>query len=285
MKRLPLAASFLLFIALCASAAYWAMQLFKPPVRPVAAPPRAAVADVRPEAAASLFGGRSGPTAVASNYQLRGVIFSGSPHDSVAILSVDGKPAQAVRVDAEVAPGVKIKEVHREYVLLSDGGVTKRVDLPENAKGQGGLAMAPAPTPGRNGAAPNQSPAIGRPPQLTPPPAATPAAPAPATPTTAPPTVVVSPPPSQGTTSSGGVTGNAAAPAAIPTPVPAIPAQPVPQGTAAAPATPGTSNPLQSGTAVPLAPATPMSPPQSYTPFTGQVPPGTPGPNTPLQSR
>ena len=33
MKRLPLITSFVLFIALCVSAAYWAMQLFKPPLR------------------------------------------------------------------------------------------------------------------------------------------------------------------------------------------------------------------------------------------------------------
>lgn len=148
MKRLPLVVSFLLFIALCASIAYWAMQLFKPPLRPVAAPPQTAQAEVRPEAAAALFGGRAEKAAVASNYQLKGVIFSGSPRDSVAILSADGKPAQAVRVDMEVAPGVTVKEVHREYVLLLDGGATKRVELPESAKGQVELAnLAPVPVP------------------------------------------------------------------------------------------------------------------------------------------
>ncbi len=31
MKRLPLITSFVLFIALCVSAAYWAMQMFNPP--------------------------------------------------------------------------------------------------------------------------------------------------------------------------------------------------------------------------------------------------------------
>jgi len=143
MRRLPQIVSFLLFIALCASVAYWAMQLFKPPVRPVAAPPRVAQAEVRPDAAASLFGSRKANAAVASNYQLRGVIFSGSPRSSVAIISADGKPAQAIRVDQEVAPGVTIKEVHRDHVLLSEGGTTKRVELPESAKGLEGIAAAP----------------------------------------------------------------------------------------------------------------------------------------------
>lgn len=141
-KRLPLIASFLLFIALCASIAYWALQLFKPPLRPVAAPPRVAKADVSPDAAAVLFGGRPGKAAVASNYQLKGVIMSGTARDSVAILSADGKPAQAVSVGMEVAPGVSIKEVYDDYVLLSEGGVIKRVDLPESSKAQVNIASA-----------------------------------------------------------------------------------------------------------------------------------------------
>ena len=32
MKRWPLLVSFVLFIALCVSATYWGMQLYKPPV-------------------------------------------------------------------------------------------------------------------------------------------------------------------------------------------------------------------------------------------------------------
>lgn len=143
MRRLPQIVSFLLFIALCASIAYWAMQLFKPPVRPVAAPPRVAQAEIRPDAAASLFGSSKTNAEVASNYQLRGVIFSGSPRSSVAIISADGKPAQAIRVDQEVASGVTIKEVHRDYVLLSEGGATKRVELPESTKGLEGIAAVP----------------------------------------------------------------------------------------------------------------------------------------------
>jgi general secretion pathway protein C len=141
MKRLPLVVSFVLFVALCASIAYWAMQMFKPPVRPVAAPPRAVQAEVKPEAAAALFGGGR-TVAVASNYQLRGVVMSGTGSESVAIISADGKPAQAIRMNTELLPGVTVKEVHRDYVLLSEGGVTKRVELPESAKAQVDVATA-----------------------------------------------------------------------------------------------------------------------------------------------
>ncbi|HEX7635266.1 MAG TPA: type II secretion system protein N [Noviherbaspirillum sp.] len=177
MKRLPLIVSFLLFIALCASIAYWALQLFKPPLRPVAAPPRVARADVAPDAAAVLFGGRPGKVAVASNYQLKGIIMSGAAGDSVAILSADGKPAQAIRVGMEVTPSVNVKEVHREYVLLSEGGVIRRVDLPESAKMQVNIASA-APVANQRPVMPGSPPARTQP---SPPPAQTgqtPAAPA-----------------------------------------------------------------------------------------------------------
>ncbi|HEY8607083.1 MAG TPA: type II secretion system protein N [Noviherbaspirillum sp.] len=147
MRRLPLVASFLLFILLCASIAYWAMQLFKPPLRPVAAPPRAAQAEIRPQAAAALFGARSRAAAASSNYQLRGVIFSGNPRDSVAIISADGKPAQAIRVDSEIVPGVTVKEVHRGYVLIAEGGATKRLELPEDAPSQAISTAGATPSP------------------------------------------------------------------------------------------------------------------------------------------
>lgn len=126
--------SFILFIALCVSAAYWAMQLFKPPVRPVAAPPQTMSQPVaRLDAAASLLGGHS-TAAVASNFQLKGVVVASNPAESVAILSANGKPPKALRMNTEVLPGVTVKEVQHRYVLLSDNGVMKRVELPVDAK-------------------------------------------------------------------------------------------------------------------------------------------------------
>ncbi|MFC7516292.1 type II secretion system protein N [Herbaspirillum sp. GCM10030257] len=282
MKRLPLAVSFVLFVLLCASIAYWGMQLFKPPLRPVAAPPKAAAPEVRPDAATALFGGRAAPTQAASNYQLRGVVFSGNARDSIAILSADGKPPQAVRVDMEILPGVTVKEVHRGYVLLSDNGTTKRVELPEDAK-SGGVTAAPAPAvpaapavpsqPGRNfppparpsAVTPQQQPAVpnntaqpARPapnaapgtPQVGIPQPAVPATGVPATPvpgaagqpTTAPPTVVVNPP--------------AGAPPATPSvsggvPVPNAPQLPnVPNAVNMAPS-PAPSGPPASGSTAP----------------------------------
>ena len=135
MKRWPLLTSFVLFIALCVSATYWGMQLYKPPARAVAAPPTTVQAPPDARAAVVLFGGRQGPVAVATNYQLRGVVSSGTNGESIAILAADGKPAEAIRANREIRPGVIVKEVHPRYVLLQENGVMKRVELPDDAKG------------------------------------------------------------------------------------------------------------------------------------------------------
>lgn len=133
MKRTPLITSFILFIALCASAAYWAMQFIKPAQRTVVAPPQATQAEPSLDAVASLFGSHATVTA-SSNVQLKGVVVGSNPSESVAILLANGKPAQSIRTNAEIAPGVIVKEVHNTYVLLSENGVLKRVELPETAK-------------------------------------------------------------------------------------------------------------------------------------------------------
>jgi general secretion pathway protein C len=133
MKRMQLITSFVLFIALCVSAAYWGMQLFKPPARAVAAPPQTNQPAPSLDAAAGLLGGHS-TSVVASNFQLKGVVMASNPVDSVAILAANGKPAQAVRTNAEVVPGVTVTEVQRDHVLLSEHGVIKRVELPKDAK-------------------------------------------------------------------------------------------------------------------------------------------------------
>jgi general secretion pathway protein C len=65
---------------------------------------------------------------------LKGVVVASNPAESIAILAANGKPARAIRVDADVVPGVTVKEVNRRYVLLSVGGVITRVELPENAR-------------------------------------------------------------------------------------------------------------------------------------------------------
>lgn len=127
-KRLPLYCSAAAVVALSVSVTYWALQLFKAPPRPIAAVAMQTAPGPNLDAAASLFGGQSVTVAV-SNYQLRGVVAAGNGRGSAAILAMDGKPAQALAVGKEIEAGVTVQEIHPRYVLLSDNGVIKRVEL------------------------------------------------------------------------------------------------------------------------------------------------------------
>lgn len=144
MKRLPILFSLLAVIALSASAAYWGLQLYKPVQRQLAAAPVAVQPDPAPDAAATLFGGQA-VAAMATNYQLTGVVFAGQ--QSVAILVADGQPPRALPMGKEIAPGVTIKEVHPRYVMLSEGGILKRIDLATDAKAGASVSFSAPPAP------------------------------------------------------------------------------------------------------------------------------------------
>jgi general secretion pathway protein C len=128
LKRLPLICSVAAVAVLSASLAYWGMQLFKPKQRPLAAAPVMQVPEANMDAARGLFGGNTA-VAVASNYQLRGVVADTRGHGSVAIISADGQPAKAFPVGSELSPGVSVKDVQPRHVILMEGGVQKRLDL------------------------------------------------------------------------------------------------------------------------------------------------------------
>jgi len=131
MKRLPLLFTLLALIFLAVSATYWGMQLYKPPQRPMVAAPPAALPEPSPDAAATLFGGQAVAN-VATNYQLTGIVSAG--RDSVAIVVAEGQPPKALKVGRELAPGVSISEVHPRYIMLSEGGIMKRIDLAADTK-------------------------------------------------------------------------------------------------------------------------------------------------------
>ena len=145
MKRLPLIVTVLAVVLLSASLAYWGLQLFKPQQRAIAAPPPPPPMGINLDAAKGLFGGQVMVAAV-SNYQLKGVV-AARGDDSAAIISVDSKPAVAVAIGKEVLPGVTVREVHARHVILSEGGVNKRLDLPSDA----GISSGPATLPGQPG--------------------------------------------------------------------------------------------------------------------------------------
>jgi general secretion pathway protein C len=147
-KRLPLLMSLLGVILLAASLAYWILQLYQPPQRPLAAVPHSGMPEPGIDAAATLFGGQIA-AASATNYQLTGIVAAGG--ESVAIIVAEGSPPKALRVGKELVPGITLAEVHPRYVMLSDGGVMKRLDLAADTKPA--AAMGGAEPQGNPGAA------------------------------------------------------------------------------------------------------------------------------------
>lgn len=131
MKRLPLVLSFVMFILFCMSLSYWGMQVFKPKVRAVNAPVNTSSFEPSEGQWGSLFGRNPSVEAAASNYQLKGVVVAGQAFDSAAIVSADGKPSQTIAIGKELSPGVILKEVHETYIVISESGLIKRVDLPQ----------------------------------------------------------------------------------------------------------------------------------------------------------
>jgi general secretion pathway protein C len=145
-KRLPLILSLVGVILLAVSLAYWVLQLYQPPQRPLAAVAPGTMPDPPIDAAATLFGGQMA-VASATSYQLTGIVADG--RDSVAIIVAEGSPPKALRVGKELSPGITLAEVHPRYVMLSDGGVLKRVDLATDAMAAAPMG-GPAGNPGEN---------------------------------------------------------------------------------------------------------------------------------------
>lgn len=164
MQRAPVILSFLLFLLLCASVAYWLLQWLAPAPRPLAAPPQAERAPPPVASAANLFGGRAQGVG-STNVQLRGIIRAGRGDGSVAIIAAEGKPVRALRIDGEVLPGLTVKEINARTVVLSERGTERELTLPAFAAQEGGGALQSAAAP----AAPQQP----APPPALPPPTAT----------------------------------------------------------------------------------------------------------------
>ena len=154
MKRLPLVFSFLLFLALSATLAYWIVQWTAPLPRAVSAPPKNERATPPISAAASLFGGRS-PGSTIANVQLRGVVHSGSLSDSVAIIAVEGKPPRALMLNSEIVPGMIVKQILNKTVVVSEKGAERELSLPAFAAQESNSTVPQASIP----TAPNLPPA------------------------------------------------------------------------------------------------------------------------------
>jgi general secretion pathway protein C len=128
----------------CAQLAYWTIRLMTPPPAPAPAPVRVAVPH-EPDAMllARAFGQveRVAPAALA-NIQVTGVFAAG--RDSAAVFVVGDRPARAVRLGQEVAPGSTLVEVDPLSVTLDSGGVRRQLRVPNVPVASSGGPLAEA---------------------------------------------------------------------------------------------------------------------------------------------
>lgn len=97
-----------------------------------------------------------------ANVQLRGVVHSGRASDSVAIIAVEGKPPRALRVNSEIAPGVKVKQILNKTVVVSEQGAERELSLPVFAAQESIAIAQPASSPSTN-TPPVNAPAVASP--------------------------------------------------------------------------------------------------------------------------
>jgi general secretion pathway protein C len=118
-----------LVIVLAYQLAHWTWIFATPREIATAAPSAGASADIA--TAAKLFGGNASQAAAsgASTLRLKGVVAPTPGVAASAIFSTGAPRDVSIFVGSDVQPGVKLKEVHPDHVILARAGIDERIDL------------------------------------------------------------------------------------------------------------------------------------------------------------
>jgi general secretion pathway protein C len=115
--------------------AYWSWALFAPPPAPRA--PAAVQGAGRASSAGALFGaapqGSSAAAAGSGALRLMGVVAAAGGRGGQAVLRLDGKRSLAVLEGEEIAPGLRLAEVHINHIVLERNGARETLALPEKS--------------------------------------------------------------------------------------------------------------------------------------------------------
>lgn len=139
MKRLPLLVNILLFVFLCAVIAFWGMRFFAPKPRPQIAPVSSVTYEPGVGQWGTLFGQAPVVEAGPSAYLVKGVIVAPKASDSSAIVFVEGKPTFILGIGKELSPGVVLREVHSDHIIVAESGMPRRIDVPPQPPVAAGL--------------------------------------------------------------------------------------------------------------------------------------------------
>ena len=114
--------------------AYWTWVWFTPRPEP-RAEPAAEPATAGTTAAQTLFGAAqrepdaAAPTSIA--IKLHGVVAATRGRRGYAIMQLEGRDIVVVAEGKEVAPGIRVAEVHRDHVILSRNGARESLAWPQ----------------------------------------------------------------------------------------------------------------------------------------------------------
>ncbi|MEO8716608.1 MAG: type II secretion system protein N [Burkholderiales bacterium] len=113
--------------------AYWSWAWLAPAAAPRA--PAAVLVAGRASSALGLFGtapqAASAAAAGSGALRLSGVMAAVGGRGSYAVLRIDGKRSVAVLEGEDVAPGLRLAEVHVDHVILERNGARESLALPE----------------------------------------------------------------------------------------------------------------------------------------------------------
>lgn len=113
--------------------AYWTWAWFAPRAEPRVE--AAAVQSGSVAAAKALFGNvprsenTAAPTGIA--IKLLGVVAASGGRSGYAVVQLEGKEILAVHEGKNIAPGIRLAEVHPDHVILERGGVRETLAWPE----------------------------------------------------------------------------------------------------------------------------------------------------------
>jgi general secretion pathway protein C len=125
--------------------AYWTWAWFAPRAEPRLAAAAAQSGSVA--SAGAIFGSvprtqAAAPTGIA--IKLLGVVAASGGRRGYAVVQLEAKQIMAVHEGEDVAPGVRLAEVHPDHVLLERNGVREKLAFPERAASAARAAQAPA---------------------------------------------------------------------------------------------------------------------------------------------
>lgn len=111
----------LILLLVIASITYWILRLSSDRILPTLKPPVEAAVLIDSASVARLLGAKTATTvmqaSLASRFVLRGVV-AGSPQGGAALISVDGKPAQTIRVGTTVSDNLVLQSVTGRQAVL-----------------------------------------------------------------------------------------------------------------------------------------------------------------------